>query len=214
MKCRDYPASRSGEAMLVMLPAAGSEAEDFERQGLVAAVQAVRPDMELVVAQPSMDGYLDGTVAPLLHEAVIRPALARGRTRIALAGISLGGMGALLYAATYPANITALILLAPFLGTRGTIAAVESAGGFISFDPTLAATQPECRMLGWLGTHLTGGGNPALYLGYGESDRFAAGHRLLAQNLPPGRVATVPGGHDWPSWSALWQALLPDWTAS
>jgi hypothetical protein len=50
--------------------------------------------------------------------------------------------------------------------------------------------------------------SPALYLGYAGQDRFAPAHRLLAAALPPARVASVPGEHDWPSWIALWQALL------
>ena len=48
-----------------------------------------------------------------------------------------------------------------------------------------------------------------MHLGYGRDDRFADAHRVFAGLLPAARVASTPGGHDWPAWSALWQ----DWLA-
>ena len=69
--------------------------------------------------------------------------------------------------------------------------------------------RPEKRMLTWLQTQLAQPkAAPALYLGYGQADRFAAGHRMLAELLPPAHVAVVPGGHDWQSWAVLWRQLL------
>ena len=52
-------------------------------------------------------------------------------------------------------------------------------------------------------------GLPPIYLGFGEADRYAEPSRKLAHSLPPERVATLPGGHDWPTWMRLWRALLP-----
>jgi len=31
---------------------------------------------------------------------------------------------------------------------------------------------------------------------------------LLAAALPPSSVDIVPGGHDWPTWRALWDRFL------
>jgi pimeloyl-ACP methyl ester carboxylesterase len=203
-----------GNTLLVMLPGAGSEAADFARHGLVAAAQRAVPGLDVVAVRPDIELYLDGRIIEVLHEEVILPALARGYTRLWLLGISLGGMGALLYASAHAEHIEGVLLLAPFLGTRGTIAALERAGGLATASvENAAATPTEARLLGWLQAHLqAGAARPALYLGYGEADRFAPGHLLLAGHLPPARVVTVPGGHDWPSWSALWNALLARWT--
>ncbi len=52
-------------------------------------------------------------------------------------------------------------------------------------------------------------GLPPIYLGFGEADRYAEPSRRLAHSLPPERVATLPGGHDWGTWMRLWRALLP-----
>jgi pimeloyl-ACP methyl ester carboxylesterase len=206
-----YPAPGAGiaaRALLVMLPGAGIEAADFAAHGMVAAVHdrglavdtTTRPDIEL---------YLDGGVADELQTKIIGPALAAGYRRIWLLGISLGGMGALQYAERHARQLAGIILLAPFLGTQGTIADIAAAGGLADWAADPATPPIEGRMLIWLQNFLASRPDrPSLYLGYGEADRFARGHRLLAQHLPAGHVMTHSGGHDWETWLALWRALL------
>jgi Serine aminopeptidase, S33 len=208
INCLHYPApSGRAEILLVMLPGAGIEASDFAANGMIAAVHSHTPHVDITVAHPDIGLYLEDGVTGILHTAVIAPALARGITRIWLLGISLGGMGALLYASAYQQNIEGIFLIAPFLGTRGTTAEILRAGGLTAWNPAHStATAPEQRLLTWLQTHPA---TPAIYLGYALEDRFAPAHKLLAQHLPPTRVTTTHGGHDWPSWRTLWQQLAP-----
>lgn len=193
-----------------MLPGAGIEAGDFANHGMVTALHGRGFDVDVVAAQPALDVYLDGSIATVLHRTIIEPALAQGYSRFWFLGISLGGMGALLYAGAYAANVQGLILLAPFLGTQGTIAALAAAGGFASVSASNSAiTAAEGQMLAWLQDYLTRRPiNPALYLGYGRADRFARGHRMLAGTLPADRVVTEAGGHDWDTWLLLWHRVL------
>jgi pimeloyl-ACP methyl ester carboxylesterase len=164
----------------------------------------------MIAVETGMECYLDGTSVPLLHDQVIVPARARGVQRIWLVGISLGGLGALLYARAHPDQVAGLILLAPFIGSRGLIAEVERAGGLRPWQ-LLGRPAPggletsERQLLAWLGA---GEGLPDMRLAYGTEDRFAAAHRLLAALLPDDRVLTMPGGHDCPTWRALWQDML------
>jgi len=206
------PAPVAGDVrvMLIMLPGAGIGAEEFVAQGLVSAVHAQELPVDVVVVQPDLALYLEDGVTGVLHRDVVEPAWARGYRRIWLLGISLGGMGALLYASAHPGVVEGLVLLAPFLGTRGTMAELAKAGGLDSWSAACsAATAPELRLLAWLRNHLAcKAGRPALYLGYGLQDRFASGQHLLARQMAPMQVAALPGGHDWPTWTALWQALL------
>ena len=201
------PAER---VLLVMLPGAGIAAEDFAAQGLVTAAQRDMPALEVIALRPDLDLYLDGNIAPVLHQGVIAPALASGIHRIWLLGLSLGGMGALLYASEYPALVEGLVLLAPFLGTHGTIAELVRAGSFDHWAAEVSsATAPERQLLIWLKGHLRGGEKtPRLFLGHGQRDRFSAGHRLLAAELPASRVVQVAGAHDWAAWTEAWQAIL------
>lgn len=207
-----YPAPEPGTEpiLLVMLPGAGTEARDFAAQGLVAAAQAKYPAVEVIALRPELDLYLEGRIGAVLHEAVIAPALAAGARRIWLLGISLGGMGALLYASAHPECVEGLVLLAPFLGTHGTMAEVAQAGDFSSWSATTsAATAPEKDMLTWLQSQLPcGARSPKIFLGHGARDRFALGHRMLAAQLPAGQAVLVGGAHDWASWAQAWTQIL------
>lgn len=212
IKLLHHPAPRSGtdRTLLVMLPGAGIDASAFAEQGLVQALQVREPAVDVIAAQPALDLYLDGSVADVLHRSIIEPALAQGYSRFWFLGISLGGMGALLYASGYACHVEGLFLLAPFLGTQGTVAEIAEAGGFASWSaPGSIATTTEGRMLVWLQDFLKSGArDPALYLGYGDADRFAQGHRMLGEKLPYDCVVTEAGGHDWDTWRLLWRRML------
>ena len=213
---RHYPPvlPAAERVLLVMLPGAGIAAEDFAAHGLVAAAQQGMPGLDVIALRPDLDLYLEGNLAPVLHEGVIAPALASGIRRIWLLGISLGGMGALLYASEYPELVEGLVLLAPFLGTHGTIAELARAGSLDQWSAEASgATAPERQLLIWLQGHLRiPATSPRIFLGYGERDRFALGHRLLATQIPASQVVRVDGGHDWAAWTEAWTGILARWT--
>lgn len=196
--------------LVVMLPGAGINVDDFASHGMVETVQACGGVVDVIAVRPALDLYLEGDIAAVLDETVIQPALTQGYLRIWLLGISLGGMGALLYASRHAAVLEGLILLAPFLGTQGTIAEITATGGLTNWRSQGShATASEQRILAWLQGFVTSRPmRPTMYLGYGNADRFAPGHRLLAQTLPPGRVMQCDGGHDWLSWLHLFRQIL------
>jgi pimeloyl-ACP methyl ester carboxylesterase len=200
------PTASADRILLVMLPGAGITAADFATHGMVDAVHERGLPVDIIAVEPALDLYLDGGIVPALHATIT----AQAYTRIWLLGISLGGMGALLYASTHA--VEGLVLLAPFLGTRGTVAEIARAGGLTAWSPAgSAATGMETRLLSWLQAHLAQNPpSPRLYLGYGLQDRFAPGHRFLADQLPANRVITTQGGHDWQAWTPLWRRLLDD----
>ncbi len=200
----------SGRSLLVMLPGAQFGPQDFVKFGFVASLDRSGTAMDAVVADIPHDAYLDGDVAPLLHARFVAPALARGVSRIWLLGISLGGMGALLTARAALAPIEGLILLSPFLATRGTIADVTRAGGLARWTPPPArSTDLEIGLLSWLQSRpFAKPGTPVVHLGCGREDQYAAASHILAEQLPYSHVAIVPGGHDWPTWEKLWHGIL------
>ncbi|QBQ54068.1 alpha/beta fold hydrolase [Nitrosococcus wardiae] len=145
-----------------------------------------------------------------LHTDVVENARNTGYTRIWLIGISLGGLGSLLYAREHPEAISGMVVLAPFLGNSSLVREIRKAGGVANWKPTAVQPGDYQRHLwqwlqGYLNPHTA---LPRLYLGFGENDKFAPSNRLLAEILPREQVFIASGGHNWPTWKHLWQRIL------
>lgn len=181
---------------LVMVPGAHFRPGDFAAHGIADSLR--HRGVEPIEADLPGQAYLDGDVAHRLH-ALCPPG------RFWMLGISLGALGAVLLAQAHPGRVAGLILIAPFLGSRGLVAEVLEAGGLDAWQAGTSGEHDfERRMMAGLKAGLPGN----LSLGYGAQDRFAPASHLLARRLPPQRVVALPGGHDWPTWEALWSRLL------
>lgn len=206
----EAPGNASQRVLLVMLPGARDTPEDLVQHGFIRAVRERGLPVDVVAADAHMDYYIEQKVIERVAADIIEPARARGYSRIWLMGISLGGLGAMAYSRAHPADIEGVILLAPFLGTRGLIAEVVRAGGLNQWQPgEIKADDDERSLLAWLKSYRADAASlPGIYLGYGIDDRFAPASVLLAERLPARRVAALKGGHDWDTWMALWRELL------
>ena len=205
--------SAKADTLLVFLPGAYSTIDEFVREGFVQEVRQRRIAADIVMADAHMAYYNQRSVIDRLEADVLVPARAAGYRAIWLVGISVGGFGALIHEEQIPGGVTGIVALAPYLGERELSRSIAAAGGLLAWQaPTgpLPPEQTETRLWRWLQTQakLPAGSSPALYLAYGTEDRFADSHRLLAAALPPQRVFTTPGGHDWAPWRRLWQQVL------
>lgn len=204
---RDAAPARA-ELALAMLPGAACTARDVVERGFVRAVRDRGLPAEIAVVDARFDHYLDGGVVAALGREAVAPARARGLP-LWLMGISLGGLGALACARAHPGEIEGVVLLAPFVGTRGLIAEVGRAGGLREWRAENAAGDPERELLAWLQAYRPGDpGWPAIHVGYGTGDRYAPAAEMIAALLPQQRRISVPGGHDWATWLVLWERML------
>ena len=198
------------DTLLVMLPGATHKPRDLIDAGLVAALRGRGRTIDVAICDAHVGYYLERSIVERLEVNILANARARPYARVWLLGISLGGLGALLYARAHRDEIAGVVVLAPYLGVPGLMDEVTRAGGLDLWQPgTIGALDDERGLLAWL--QKQDPANPALpptYLGYGLADRFAAASRLLSQRLPPERVLTHPGTHDWSTWIALWNTLL------
>jgi pimeloyl-ACP methyl ester carboxylesterase len=200
--------------LVVILPGRADDLLKLRNSGAVQAVQSAWPDADVLLAELTMDYYAAG-VAPLtLHNQVIGPARSRGYREIWLAGASLGGLGTLMYDASYPGQMDGLVLLAPYVGERALLKEIEQAGGVAAWDP--GPTQPVTEFT-WqreLWRHirqwsLQRDTHRRVWLAYGKNDWLEPSMPLLVSALPADQVLVREGGHQWSVWSpALGDILL------
>jgi pimeloyl-ACP methyl ester carboxylesterase len=202
-------AARAGSTApicIVCLPGAYHAPEHFVEAGFVARVSERALPIDLVLVDPELRHLGDRRFRRQLRREIVMPARAAGSRTLWLAGISLGGFMALDYAVAHPGDFDGLCLLSPYLGNRMLIAEIARAPGLAAWNAGELGDDEERRIWGFIQTRRTD--LPQLYLGYGREDRFADAHRLLADSLPPGTASVVPGGHDWRTWTALWEDFL------
>jgi pimeloyl-ACP methyl ester carboxylesterase len=201
---------------IVCLPGAYHAAADLSSAGFDSRVRERALPIDLAFVDVDLRHLGDRRPLDRLKHEIVLPARAMGYRSIWMAGISLGGFMALDYAASNPGDLDGLCLLAPYLGSRMLTREI-AASGLAAWTGGAAAESDEERRIWRLiqaqhplaqRTDAGPGYSPSLYLGYGREDRFSDAHRLMAQALPAGAVDVVPGGHDWRTWTVLWENFL------
>jgi pimeloyl-ACP methyl ester carboxylesterase len=191
---------------MVWLPGAYHAARDFLAAGFAEAVRTRRIALDLDFVDMELAHVGDRSALQRLRSDIVLPARAAG-VSIWLGGISLGGLFALDYAASHPDELDGLCLLAPYLGNRMLTGEIAQAPGLSQWQPgELAETDEERRI--WRYIKSRRDESRPLYLGFGREDRFAAAHELLAATLPADSVDVIAGGHEWSTWSRLWENFL------
>ncbi len=127
------PCATPVDTLIVLLPGARDKPHDFvdrrlRRRDLRS--RGIAADVALVDA--TIPYYRDRDIVARLDEDVVEPARARGIRHVWFAGISLGGLGSLIYANEDRARgdpVDGLLVIAPYLGERTIVAEVAASGG-------------------------------------------------------------------------------------
>lgn len=200
-------AGTAGGDLVVFLPGRGDRAEDFEERGFLGAAREAGLEADVLAVDAHLAYYYKRVITQRLWEDVVLPARAHGYRRVFVVGISLGGLGAITLAQEHPDAVAGLFVLAPYLGEPELAREIEAAGGLARWRGEASARDFR-GVWGFLRGYAAGEARPPLWLAYGESDRYAYGHRLLAAALPKERVLVTAGGHDWKAWDRLWREFL------
>jgi pimeloyl-ACP methyl ester carboxylesterase len=209
----EYSGGVQSKTLVIFLPGIDDLAEDFERRGIIADMRQYGITADAIAVDAHYGYYAEEIIFQRITDDVIVSARRAGYAEIWLAGISLGGFGASLYAARHAADIDGLMLFAPYLGDDTLIQEIADAGGTRNWEPGHIAEGDYPRSLwAWFKHHLAKE-NPALpiYLGYGISDKFARANALLARELAQHQIFAIPGKHNWRTWKKIWKMLLPQW---
>jgi pimeloyl-ACP methyl ester carboxylesterase len=196
--------------LIVFLRGIGGSHHSFEEEGLVADVWARGLPFDMAAPNAHFGYYGDRNLVTRLKEDVIDPARARGCKNIWLVGVSMGGLGALLYLMERPEDIAGVYLISPFLGTQSFLGEIEAAGGVRQWAPGRNIAEKDWQRLlwHWMKTAIADHPDKIVYLGYGTDDPYKSGPQLLATLLPPDRVYAIDGGHDYQTFKALWKIFL------
>ena len=200
-------AGRTG-TLIVWLPGRGNTLAVFDQEGIGSTLREAGVAADVIVVDAHLGYYFQRTVIERLRADVLVPARQQGYRRIVLAGISLGGLGALLNERDNPGAVDALVLLSPNLGDDEKLFdRIAAAGGPVAWA---AGRDPQAggvfeQLWTFLGTRSAA--LPPTWLFTGRSDPYGRGHRLFARLLPAARVTTIDGAHDWRTWHALWREV-------
>ena len=195
--------------LLVFLPGAADRATDFAEHGFVAEVKKRGLPVDVVAADATIGYYGRGTFAERLASDVVGPARARGYEHVWLIGVSMGGLGAIWYSRVHTADVTGVLVLAPYLGEEELIDEIHEQGGLARWRgppraDALNEDNYQREIWRWLQAVTRGRERgPTIYLGYGRADDLARADGLLAVALPRAHTYVIDGGHDWRTWKIL-----------
>lgn len=188
----------------------------FATEGFVTAVQQRGLPYDMVAPNAHFNYYRERTLVQRLQQDVIGPARKSGYQKIWLVGVSMGGLGALLYLKERTADIDGVLALGPklddsFLGNGAIIDEIGAAGGLAKWQPGSFNPQDDWPRMLWawlkqydrLSEH-----QPPIYLGIGTGDDYYRAQKLLADDLPPGRVIEVGGSHQFSTFKKAWDIFL------
>ncbi|MGN2246249.1 alpha/beta hydrolase-fold protein [Frateuria sp. GZRR35] len=210
---RLVPATQPPHRLVVMLPGRGDDLQSLGERGIAQTIHRQWPDADVILTGLTMPFYREGRATERLHDEVIAPASARRYDQIWLAGISLGGLGALMYDRAYPGEIDGMLLISPYLGDKAIYREIQAAGGLDRWQPgpVQAFTQETYQRELWRYIQRWSDDprrTDSVWVAYGDRERFRDRISLLASQLPPGHAFELPGHHNWTLWQPAAKTLL------
>jgi pimeloyl-ACP methyl ester carboxylesterase len=157
--------------------------------------------------------YTTGVAMRRLHDEVMVPLEHHGYRQVWLAGISMGGMGTLMYDHDYPGEVDGMLLLSPYLGESDIPREIRAAGGLAAWNPGPPKPLGPATYSRELWRSIKQWSkNPArtqgIWLAYGSDERLRAPIELMSPQLPASHVRMLPGNHNWKLWKPAMGELL------
>lgn len=208
MRTLSYAPKAGGRAdeLVVLLPGRFNKPEEFERQGIVEIVRQKRPHARVAAPDLHLGYYVDRIPHTCLHEEIVRPARLRGE-RVTLMGVSMGGLGSLIYTLRYPHELKEVLMLAPFVGEDDLMDEIEAAGGIENWHPgeIVPRNKEEGIKKFWVEMknqwHANGGPPVPMKIITGRDDRHLTSNRFFTRSfLQEHQFAEIDGGHNWTCW--------------
>ena len=206
-------APQTAHRLVVMLPGRGDSLQSLEQNGTAKLIQQHWPDADVILTGLTMPFYRQGRAIQRLHDEIIVPARRPAYREVWLVGISLGGMGALLYDQQYPEQMDGLLLLSPYLGDDAIHREIRNAGGLAAWQPgPPEPVGPDTFQRELWRSLKSWSQRPqrtqSVWLAYGADEPFRHSIEMMAPLLPPDHVIVLPGKHNWVLWTSALGPLL------
>ena len=206
-------APQPAHRLVVMLPGRGDSLRSLTAIGMARFIQRTWPDADVILTGLTMPFYRQGCAVQRLHDEVVEPARRPTYQQVWLAGISLGGTGALMYDERYPDQIDGLLVLSPYLGDAAIHREIRQAGGLANWQPGLPQAIAPDTFGRELWRYLQGWSQRpqrarSVWLAYGAAEPFRESIELMRPLLPADHVVMLPGHHDWKLWKPAMRTLL------
>jgi pimeloyl-ACP methyl ester carboxylesterase len=206
-------ATQTARRVVVMLPGRGDDLGELQKRGTAQIIQREWPDADVMLVGLTMPFYTSGIAMRRLHDEVMEPLKQRGYRQVWLAGISMGGMGTLMYDHDYPGEVDGMLLLSPYLGESDIPKEIRAAGGLAAWNPgppqPLGPTTYSREMWRYIRQWSNEPGRTqSVWLAYGADERLRAPIELMSPQLPANHVLMLPGNHNWTLWRPAMGELL------
>jgi pimeloyl-ACP methyl ester carboxylesterase len=200
----------TSKTLLVFLRGRGGSHKNFEAYGFIESARAAGIDAKIVAPNTHMGYFMSRKFVERLKVDVIDPAKAQGYEKVWLVGVSLGGLGSIIYSKNHPEDVDGAFLIAPFVGNDPILDEVIASGGPSEWSPgEFDATDDWQREIWqWLKAYPESEATPAFHMGYGDQDRLIKGQKLLAEVIGADRVIVVEGDHKYVTFAKIWEAFL------
>lgn len=171
------------------------------------------PRADILLVDTYLAYFNAGNIASRIQQEIVIPAKKAGYKNIWFVGVSLGGLGALLYNKDYPGTIDGIVLIAPFLGEGDIVESIKTYPSPVEWARVESANNSEAAQL-WrylinMNDHEKKNAHQVkLILAFGDADRFNLAHQLLASLMEPNTIYSIAGRHNWVSWYKLWIEII------
>lgn len=194
---------------VVLLPGRWNAPKRFFEAGFAEAMQQRGLTATLLAPDAHLGYYRSESILDRLGQDVFERAEVVASRHVTVVGVSLGGLGALLWAREGHRPPDQLVLLAPYLGPPALADEVADAGGLEGWQrPEVFEARDFRRTWAWFQDWAAADRRPPIFLAWGRNDSLAATYRSLAPWLGPDATRILAGDHDWGPWRAGWDAFL------
>ena len=203
-------ATATNANLFVFMRGLGGSHRSFADAGMVDAVKMRSIPFDIIAPNAHFAYYSEQTLIERLHEDVILPATREGYTNIWLVGVSMGGLGSMMYFKDHPAHIDGVFLIAPFLGYDEILDEIIESGNINQWQPGQYDPDEDWERMfwHWIKDDVAKQDTLPIFLGYGLSDEYVKGQDLFSTVIPQTSVLRIEGGHDIQTIKTLWDIFL------